>query len=323
MSTLAKQDDIEADIELDEYLTKIYEQNVDKINKISRIIQYSSFFGIISLLVFLILVAIRTSNSSLTFSFFFILIPALSSVTFFTVFFNSYLMLKDIFDEAEKKKDDDSNGLQIGSMLSYFCLNAVAISVIIYLVVFCLKIDNYLIIQWNVISVPLFIILGIGVFYFVFILPAFIQNNLIFDLILIFCYLITSFMFTICLNFKLDGILAYEYTYIFIPIILSLFLHIVFSVISFIKENDSNSEKLNDKMCEKNDIYSKICFITAMIFTLTAFILIPLKLDAMINIHNWIPTGMIVIAYMFVVNEKIYSFFVEEKDDEKTTLSDT
>ena len=151
------------DHELDEYLTKLYEKNMERIVNLSKIIQISQVIGIFSFLIFLILLAFRSSQTS-NFSVFYLLFPSTVCLISFTVLLNMYLKLKEIFDEAEKDREED-NSSQIGSILTYFSLNTCAISILAYLILICLRIEGFINSQWNVITIPLYLATGIAVFY--------------------------------------------------------------------------------------------------------------------------------------------------------------
>ena len=227
-------DDIEKtvdnDPELDEYLLKIYEKNMEKINTIQKVIKIAQLTGIFSFLIFLIIIAIRVNSISFAFSWFYMLIPTIICLLSFTIVINMFLKLKDIFDEAEKFRDEDESS-QIGSIVSYFCLNVNSLNILVYLILFSLKLENIIDAQFNVISVPLYVFLGVSLFYSIFILPAFTQNKLYSEIIMIFVYIISSFTFLILLNFKLDLNLNGQFLNIFIPVFFSLGLHLIYLIL--------------------------------------------------------------------------------------------
>jgi hypothetical protein len=216
-----------------------------------------------------------------------------------------YLKLKDIFDEAEKKKDEENNGFQIGSILSYFCLNTVAILTIIYVVLCVLKIEEFISTQWNLMSVFLYVVMGIGFFYSIFILPAFLQNKLIVEILLILFYLISGLIFLILINLKLDDNFDFTYICVTSSLLITLGIHVIYAGFSVFKFKDQT--------------YYRISFFICISMLFAGTFIIASKADRIIDsIENWVGPVLFIIAYVFLVSDKVSELIFGEKDDEKS-----
>lgn len=280
--------------DLDANLIKLYEINMDQLNRISTIIQICQIIGYCSFLVFLILITIKV-YPVYALSWFFVMSPALICLTSFTYQLNMYLRLKDIFDEAELKE----TGLNIGSILSYFCLNTTALSLFVYLVLFTLKSEYMISSQWNLITVPLYCIFGMALFYFVFIMPAFLQSNLVMEICLIFVYIATSLTFVIAINLKMDQTLDCTYLMIFIPLLSALFIHICCSFYNTLISKFSNQ---------------MLMFNFGLNCIFIATLLIPMRSDGILNIARWIPGLLYIFAAMLLSYDKVFAPCIEEED---------
>jgi hypothetical protein len=290
------------DHELDEYLTKLYEKNMERIVNLSKIIQVSQVIGISSFLIFLILLAFRSSQTS-NFSVFYLLFPSTVCLISFTVLLNMYLKLKEIFDEAEKDREDD-NSSQIGSILTYFSLNTCAISILAYLILICLRIEGFINSQWNVMTIPLYLATGIAIFYWIFILPAFLQNKLYFEISIIFAYLVCGLVFTIMFNFKLDKSYSSSYFNILIPLLFALGFHFILNILSLFS-------------LVKQQIFSTICVILFLFLSFTSFVLVGLKADGKFTGYEfWLPIIIFTVGYSLLVGESLYRVFIDEKEEE-------
>lgn len=298
-------------LEEEECLAKIYEQNLEKINIISQTIKITQITGLSFFLIFLILLAIRV-NKNFNFSWFILLIPALTCLTSYTVLFNMYLKLKDIFDEAEKSKEDDDTS-QIGSLITYFCLNFISLNIFVYLVLFCLRVENVILTQWNLISIPIYITLGIAFFYWIFILPAFFQNKLYIEILLIFVYISCLFVFILLLNFKLDNNYTKSFTKIFIPIMFVLGLHMTLMLIN-----------INEAL-KNGEILKNLTGIGFIVFSLISAILTFLKADQTLDTYDYyLPVVIFILGYILCIFDQILilCFRVNESEDSNSNSVD-
>jgi len=289
--------------EIDEELLRIYEKNMAKIIGISKWIQIYKITAIISFVLFLIILALKLG---LNFSWFFLLIPSLTTMITYTLYLNNYLKLKDIFDEetalAQEKNQDNSS--HIGSVLSYLCLNLSVLCLTVYLILLSAKLENMLNTSFNMIGIPFYIMLAVFIFYSIFIMPAFISNNLIAEILLIFLFVIGGSVYFILLNLKLDKNINIVYLLVFSPLIFVLTFYIGYSIFNFTKTwNTPQSQKFGD-------------FFFA-ISVLIASVLISLKLDNHIKIKDWVMVLIIIFGSIFIVFDNFSNLFSKDNESEE------
>ncbi len=308
-------DEMEQSLEdqmLDEYLMQVYEKNISKINTIQKTMDISKVIAVISVLLFLILLAIKVDRD---FTWFVPFIPAATALLSFAVLFNLFLKLKDIFDDTGKSEDkdkDDEESSHIGSNVSYFCLNLIVLNVLIYMILFSLKCDNIMESDWNVISIPIYIVFGIATFYAIFILPAFIQNKMYMESIMLFTYLICSFIFFILINLKGDKNIASEYFSVFLPFIFPLGLHFIYLISILV-------------VSKKNNWFRLITESGWLFFLFVACVLIIAKadkVDSKTGYGYWLPVVMVLIGYCMFVSEKVLSFFGWKKESDEEEVKE-
>ena len=193
---IKQEEDLENFHEINPNLLKIIDKYQDKITFITNTINITEIIGYFSFLAFLLMLTIRLSPN-ITFSWLILLAPSIACLVSFTILLNMYLKLKDIFDESENFNEEKNSS--IGSILTYFCLNTASICIIIFLVLISLKLQGIIALKLNEISIPLYLLSGIALFYYIFIFPAFVKNKLIFPLVMLGVYLVTSFIFMVLL----------------------------------------------------------------------------------------------------------------------------
>jgi hypothetical protein len=292
-----KGDDFEASKELMNQLDNFIEINQDKIEKLTKYMDISQYIAYFSFITFLTIV---TFKASFEFSWFFLFGPALLTVICLTTYLNLFLKLKDLYDEFEKKE----NNVNIGSVLSYFSLNTGGICLSIYLILATLKANSIIGLDWNIIAVPLYVLLGIAFFYLIFITPAFISNSYYFDIILIYTYMIASFIFLTFINMKLDKEIDSSYIHLFIPYIFALFMHISYSVVGLVRNKELNSMK------------EKVVYLVCVSLLLLASILSPLKLDKTIGVPGWVCVVLCLFAFILSIYDRIVKLFKNEDEEE-------
>lgn len=299
------EEDLENFDEINPNLLKIIEKHHDKITNITNTINVSELIGYISFLVFLLMLTIRLAPN-VGFNWIILLAPALTCVIAFTILLNAYLKLKDLFDESEIFEFEKTNH-SLGSILSYFCLNAASLCVMVYLVLLGLRLENLLSISFNETAIALYVLYGIGTFYYIFIFPAFIKNKLIFPLFMFGLYLIASFVFFVLLNMKLDKSMQGYYTLVFFSMLISILFHIICYGYLIVTST-------------KNNFLNHISILVALALMLSGLLLIGLKLDSLISIDNWVPMVLAIFAYMILISDKLYSF-IDQSGDAKGNLN--
>ena len=281
-------------LEEDEFYDKIMNLYYEKINTMSKWIQIGTNVGMISFLIFLGLLFAKVSNSE--FPTFVLLIFALTTLIFYTIVGNLYLAIKDILDKVENNNDY----IQLGSKISYFCLNTSAACGLCYLILLTLKIDNVIQGEFNLIALPFYIFMGISLFYAIFIFPAFVEAKLIVELVLLMLYIISGFIFAFLLNLKLDKALDSNYNLIFIPVYFVLGFHAF--VTSF------------NLFLTKMSFIQSLMSLFAIVGFLCSIVLLGLKLD---NIFITTCTPVLVcwiVTYLLVAIPKFYEVNFSDED---------
>ena len=289
--------------EVNSNLMKILEKNAEKINTISALITGAEIIGYSFFFVFLILLTIRLSEN-FNFSWLFLLIPSLITIISFTFEMNLYLKIKDLFTEGSQIEEKNSSSL--GSILSYFSLNTGSLCLIIYLILFVLKLDKITQMSFNVVSIPFYMLIGILLFYYIFIFPAFLKNKMLLELFIIGLYLFSLFLFIMLINIKIDTQSDVQFCYL----ALSLLSVIVLNIIYFIYSIISN----------RNEIINDITNLSTILLIFISIILTCLKLDKVIFLENWIPLTLLIFSYLIFVSDKIFMLF-ESKNIEDAAAS--
>ena len=291
------EEDLENFDEINPNLLKIIEKHQDTITNITNTINFSELIGYVSFLVFLLMLTIRLA-SNMSFNWLFLLAPALTCLISFTILLNAYLKLKDLFDESENENfEDEKTNSSLGSILSYFCLNTASLCAFVYLILLSLKLQIIISINFNEAGIPIYVLFGIAVFYYIFILPAFIKNRLIFPLLMFGLYIISSFIFFVLLNMKLDkNMQGGYYSLVFLSMLITISFHMLFYTYLLVKS-------------AKNNFLNYISNLVALLLLLLGLLLIGLKLDSVITIDNWVPMVLVIFAYMILVSDKIYALF--------------
>ena len=290
---------------------KVYMSQATKISSLENSISLCQLFGSLFGMIFLITLAIQTSLKS-PFSNFIILSFLLSAIVSFTIAGNIYLKLKDLFDNIERKVnlyftknknmelDSFSNSslpneVNFGSIFSYIIINITSLGLICYSVLITLKVELYFnnLITFNLIAIPLYFSIITSLIYFLFILPAFLQNKFYSLSLMIIGYFISGSAILIWLNQKLDMNDNNYYSIIFIPLLIILLIQ---SILYFIEVLNYNSEV-------ENKITTKIFNLISIIILIVSIILISLKLDNIFNIPLYISIGMLLSVYTYITYE--------------------
>jgi peptidoglycan/LPS O-acetylase OafA/YrhL len=288
--------------DFEEYFAKVYETNSDRIEKISLTISITQIISIISFSIFFVALAFRCQDG-FVFSWFVVFIFAFISLISITLMLNMYLKLKDIFDVAERLFTGET-GINMGSIISYTCLNLKALCLFIYGLCFCFHMDGIINEQYSIISLPLYFVLILSLFYAIFILPAFIQNKMFAEIFLIFLYLVCSFVFLILLNMKLDRSIDTNYISSFVPIYTAIGANILFQIWSILNK-------------QKEERIFGLIFLFSLIMVFICSLLIPLKADKFIYIDNWIIVMIGMLAYLSLITEKIVSYVMDSSAKEE------
>lgn len=295
--------EIDSDFEeINSNLLKIIEKNGEKINSISNYINISEIVGFVFFFAFLLTLTIRLSEG-FNFYWLFLLIPLLISIISFNLEMNLYLRLKDLITEGIQNEEKTSSSL--GSKLSYFCLNTGSICFIFYFILLGMRLDKLVKMNFNEIAIPLYVLMGIVMFYYIFIFPAFLKNKMLPELFLIGLYIITIFLFVLLINIKIDTESNVQYCYMALSLLSVMVMNIIFFVYSI--------------LVNRNEIINNVTNLITISMLLLSVILICLKLDKVFLLDNWIPLSMIIFSFLIFVSDKIFMLFENKNLEESSS----
>jgi hypothetical protein len=283
------------DLEKDEDLN-YYKSLEEKLSFYEDTITKGKIVSMGSLLCFLIILSLNICLTS-RFSWLYLLIPGLITIIILTIVFNLFLRIEEIIDSLEKKD------VNIGTIISYFCVNVVSISITVYLILFCLKMDNIISAQFSIISIPLYILLGVSLFYLIFIIPALIQQGMYFELLVISGYIINTFFFLLMINFKADSSSAsFKFSTILVPLWVAISLHFLYIMFSSVVKEESFNKHLFFYIFLAAFLASTVCLC--------------LKNDSNIGIQNWVVCLFSVTALSSYIIEFFLHHILKQDENE-------
>ena len=265
--------------ETNEFLSNIIEKNLYKITLCSNIMKYSEIISLLSFLIFLIILCIKLSPS-FSFNWLFINIPGIITILGIISIFNCFFYIKDLIDKCE---NIDNNSIQAGTLFSFILSNIIGISLLSFLILVTLRLNENIKsgTDLNLIFIPLYIMLCALFLFLIFISPAFISNNLYIEIILIFVNLLSGFIFSGLLCFKLNKLNninnnKIKYFHCFIPFYFCIGANIFFIIFIIISKYFKNMEF---------KFLSNFMYIIGFIFLFIGGLITQLKQDnIMINI---------------------------------------
>lgn len=282
--------DDESQQEQEKLLIKIYEENIDTITTTSKIMQLTQLISILSFLIFLITITIRLSPLA-KFSFFFTSIPLFISLLSLVVSFNMFLILKSIIDRSDSK----NKTAQRGNIFSFVMLNLSGFLGATFFILLFLYIDEVITdVDLNIIFIPLYLAISVGIIYAVFISPAFSSNGLYIELVIIFTYLIGNFVFCGLLAGAVNKDSNDKFLYPFIAVYFFLGMCFLYLVINCMMNNKGNKRKF-----VTNGLY-----MIGVIFAFVGSLLVQLKKDNVIdNKDHYVDGIMFVLGFAFAFGE--------------------
>jgi len=305
MTTNSPKDDIETQQLTQEqqnfiqHFEKIYFSNYKKISSLETSIRYLQIISIFAGLIFLIFFAtVLVIDKHVLYTYVYSSIPFIIGIISLTLAINFFLSLTVIYNE----------GTSLASWMSYFSVNLAAINFIVFIILFTLKIEGLISFQWKLITIPLYVIIGIGLFYFIFMMPAFIDKESYWDIALLSNLILNTLVFMILLNSRLDNSDRLDYSMIFIPIWIIFTVNFVYLIYSFI-----NVKNVDEKGGE-NPNRSLECFNTSINFMVNvllmiASILIALNLDKIYLTPYIVSYCLIILGYALFFTERLLSQF--------------
>ena len=297
--------------ETNEFLSNIIEKNLYKITLCSNIMKYSEIISLLSFLIFLIILCIKLSPS-FSFNWLFINIPGIITILGIISIFNCFFYIKDLIDKCE---NIDNNSIQAGTLFSFILSNIIGISLLSFLILVTLRLNENIKsgTDLNLIFIPLYIMLCALFLFLIFISPAFISNNLYLEIILIFVNLLSGFIFSGLLCFKLNKLNninnnKIKYFHCFIPFYFCIGANIFFIIFIIISKYFKNMEF---------KFLSNFMYIIGFIFLFIGGLITQLKQDnIMINKNNFIQIILFIISFLLFSLELIYNLLINEESEE-------
>ncbi len=297
--------------ETNEFLSNIIEKNLYKITLCSNIMKYSEIISLLSFLIFLIILCIKLSPS-FSFNWLFINIPGIITILGIISIFNCFFYIKDLIDKCE---NIDNNSIQAGTLFSFILSNIIGISLLSFLILVTLRLNENIKsgTDLNLIFIPLYIMLCALFLFLIFISPAFISNNLYIEIILIFVNLLSGFIFSGLLCFKLNKLNninnnKIKYFHCFIPFYFCIGANIFFIIFIIISKYFKNMEF---------KFLSNFMYIIGFIFLFIGGLITQLKQDnIMINKNNFIQIILFIISFLLFSLELIYNLLINEESEE-------
>ena len=297
--------------ETNEFLSNIIEKNLYKITLCSNIMKYSEIISLLSFLIFLIILCIKLSPS-FSFNWLFINIPGIITILGIISIFNCFFYIKDLIDKCE---NIDNNSIQAGTLFSFILSNIIGISLLSFLILVTLRLNENIKsgTDLNLIFIPLYIMLCALFLFLIFISPAFISNNLYIEIILIFVNLLSGFIFSGLLCFKLNKLNninnnKIKYFHCFIPFYFCIGANIFFIIFIIISKYFKNMEF---------KFLSNFMYIIGFIFLFIGGLITQLKQDnIMTNKNNFIQIILFIISFLLFSLELIYNLLINEESEE-------
>lgn len=271
------------------HFEKIYHSNYKQITYLENSIRYLQIIAIFAGLLFLIfLTTVLVLDKRVLYSFIYSSIPLIIGVITLALTINFFLNLTVIYNE----------GTSLASWMSYFSINLAAGNLIVFIILFTLRIENIITMQWKIITIPLYVIIGISLFYFIFMMPAFIDKESYSDIVMLATLILNMLIFMILLNSRLDNSYLLAYTMIFIPIWITntvFFIHQIYSLIKFCED--------------KSDYFNNAVNLAVNTIVTIASVVIATILDKLIVANYVIPCCLLILAYLIMFTERLLNQF--------------
>lgn len=293
---------------------------------------------LISIILFAIFLLMLILRTFLTYSSFFLLIPSIGSIISFSISLNINFKICDLSEEFMEKlrsgkinsKDDGENLKKIDNLaqqdvinqenkedeheaisgfttiLGYFCLNSATLCLVLYIILVCLHIEGILETTWNLTAIPAYVLFGVALFYWIFILPGYIKNQEYLEVALFFIYLFSSCIFFVMLNSKLDKIYGSSYLSVASVLLFAIGSHLILYLFNF-------------AINKQNEISSHLSILALLIFSLVSIVLISLKLDDQtLGMKFWVPPFVFTIGYLIFMVDQILEYYDCQSTEEQT-----
>ena len=304
-----------AALDNDEILTRIYEDNYDKFENISKIIKYTQIFIYSSGFLFFIILIIKLSSKG-NFNWLYLSFPFFIFLLSIIILLNCFLHLKNLMDKIE----NNLNSNNFGTIFTFIIGNLIGLFLSIFFIILMLRLDMKILVNndLNLIMIPLYVSLGLGLLFCIFISPSFFSNGLYFEIILYFIDLMSCLIFIclICLKFNSSINLSknnkLKYFHCFIIFYLAIFSHLIYSIFKCLNY-------FSDKIKNNNFIkeFSDFFMLSGLVFLLLTGLITQLKLDNYINNSNhYIQAILCLISFILLYADNIQSLFNNDDIEE-------
>jgi len=297
----------------DNLLLKMNENQIEEIKKYSNYIKYTEITCLISFLIFLLVLTIKLINLNRNINWNLLDIPALIFLVSFILTINIFLIIKGLIDKIENEL---STSIKAGTYFSFTIINCIGIN----LIIFCTLLMNYIQksnnskYDINNIFIPYYLALSLAIIFSIFMFYAFLQNNLYIEIVFIFGYLLTFFLFGILICLKINnknGINEYnniKFFHCFLPMYLILGADFLYRLFILFLEGNFNLKK----------IINKIMFIISIFFCFLTGLITQLKIDYKINNKNHYVQGILaIIAYLCFSFEYYNNILIDDETEEE------
>ena len=298
----------------DNLLLKMNENQIEEIKKYSNYIKYTELTSLIRLLIFLLFLTIKLINLNKNINWNLLDIPITIFLVSMILTVNIFLIIKGLIDKIENEL---STSIKAGTYFSFLIINCIGIN----LIIFCILLMNYIQksnnnkYDINNIFIPYYLAISLAIIFSIFMFYAFLQNNLYIEIVFIFGYLLTFFLFGILICLKINnknGINEYnniKFFHCFLPIYLILGADFLYRLFILFLEGNFNLKK----------IINKIMFIMSIFFCFLTGLITQLKIDYKMNNKNHYVQGILaIITYLCFSFEYFNNILMDdETEDEK------
>ena len=298
----------------DNLLLKMNDNQIEEIKKYSNYIKYTELTSLISLLIFLLFLTIKLINLNKNINWNLLDIPITIFLVSMILTVNIFLIIKGLIDKIENEL---STSIKAGTYFSFLIINCIGIN----LIIFCILLMNYIQksnnnkYDINNIFIPYYLAISLAIIFSIFMFYAFLQNNLYIEIVFIFGYLLTFFLFGILICLKINnknGINEYnniKFFHCFLSMYLILGADFLYRLFILFLEGNFNLKK----------IINKIMFIMSIFFCFLTGLITQLKIDYKINNKNHYVQGILaIITYLCFSFEYFNNILMDdETEDEK------
>ena len=297
----------------DNLLLKMNDNQIEEIKKYSNYIKYTEITSLISLLIFLLFLTIKLINLNKNINWNLLDIPITIFLVSMILTVNIFLIIKGLIDKIENEL---STSIKAGTYFSFTIINCIGIN----LIIFCTLLMNYIQksnnskYDINNIFIPYYLALSLAIIFSIFMFYAFLQNNLYIEIVFIFGYLLTFFLFGILICLKINnknGINEYnniKFFHCFLPMYLILGADFLYRLFILFLEGNFNLKK----------IINKIMFIISIFFCFLTGLITQLKIDYKINNKNHYVQGILaIIAYLCFSFEYYNNILIDDETEEE------